>query len=184
MDSGSESAATPKSNAIANSVNSNNTNSVPAQSFTNQTPKSQTLKSDPAEHSQFITKKRLQNLVKEVDPSEQLDEEVEEMLLQLADDFVETTISAACLLAKHRHANTVEVKDVQLHLGIETDIYIIIEKDVNSHDKLKQILFTEKNWNMWIPGFGTDEIRPYKRSTVTESHKQRLALIRKCVKKY
>ncbi|XP_014226291.1 transcription initiation factor TFIID subunit 12 [Trichogramma pretiosum] len=158
MDSGSESATTPKSNAIANSVNSNNTNSVPAQSFTNQTPKSQTLKSDPAEHSQFITKKRLQNLVKEVDPSEQLDEEVEEMLLQLADDFVETTISAACLLAKHRHANTVEVKDVQLHL--------------------------EKNWNMWIPGFGTDEIRPYKRSTVTESHKQRLALIRKCVKKY
>lgn len=39
------------------------------------------------------------------------------MLLQLADDFVETTVNAACLLAKHRHANTVEVKDVQLHLG-------------------------------------------------------------------
>lgn len=56
-------------------------------------------------------------MVKEVDPTEQLDEEVEEMLLQLADDFVETTVNAACLLAKHRHANTVEVKDVQLHLG-------------------------------------------------------------------
>lgn len=55
--------------------------------------------------------------MKEVDPTEQLDEEVEEMLLQLADDFVETTVNAACLLAKHRHANTVEVKDVQLHLG-------------------------------------------------------------------
>lgn len=52
-----------------------------------------------------------------MDPTEQLDEEVEEMLLQLADDFVETTVNAACLLAKHRHANTVEVKDVQLHLG-------------------------------------------------------------------
>ncbi|XP_014217618.1 transcription initiation factor TFIID subunit 12 [Copidosoma floridanum] len=107
---------------------------------------------------QFLTKTRLQDLVKEVDPTEQLDEEVEEMLLQLADDFVETTINAACLLAKHRHANTVEVKDVQLHL--------------------------EKNWNMWIPGFGTDEIRPYKRATVTEAHKQRLALIRKSIKKY
>lgn len=59
----------------------------------------------------------MQDLVKEVDPTEQLDEEVEEMLLQLADDFVETTVNAACLLAKHRHANTVEVKDVQLHLG-------------------------------------------------------------------
>ncbi|XP_003698472.1 transcription initiation factor TFIID subunit 12 isoform X2 [Apis florea] len=107
---------------------------------------------------QFLTKTRLQDLVKEVDPTEQLDEEVEEMLLQLADDFVETTVNAACLLAKHRHANTVEVKDVQLHL--------------------------RRNWNMWIPGFGTDEVRPYKRATVTEAHKQRLALIRKSIKKY
>ncbi|XP_043282809.1 transcription initiation factor TFIID subunit 12 [Venturia canescens] len=107
---------------------------------------------------QFLSKARLQDLVKEVDPTEQLDEEVEEMLLQLADDFVETTVNAACLIAKHRHANTVEVKDVQLHL--------------------------ETNWNMWIPGFGTDEVRPYKRATVTEAHKQRLALIRKSIKKY
>lgn len=132
--------------------------------YTPQPPKQQT-----AQHSsisstccndfpQFLTKTRLQDLVREVDPTEQLDEEVEEMLLQLADDFVETTVNAACLLAKHRHANTVEVKDVQLHL--------------------------ERNWNMWIPGFGTDEVRPYKRATVTEAHKQRLALIRKSIKKY
>ncbi|XP_057324613.1 transcription initiation factor TFIID subunit 12 [Microplitis mediator] len=107
---------------------------------------------------QFLTKSKLQDLVREVDPTEQLEEEVEEMLLQLADDFVETTVNAACLLAKHRHANTVEVKDVQLHL--------------------------ERNWNMWIPGFGTDEVRPFKRATVTEAHKQRLALIRKSIKKY
>lgn len=52
-----------------------------------------------------------------MDASEQLDEEVEEILLQLADDFVESTINAACLLAKHRKANIVDVKDVQLHLG-------------------------------------------------------------------
>lgn len=37
---------------------------------------------------------------------------------------------------------------------------------------------------MWLPGFGTDELRPYKRSVVTEAHKQRLALIRKTLKKY
>ncbi|PSN51555.1 Transcription initiation factor TFIID subunit 12 [Blattella germanica] len=101
---------------------------------------------------------QVKNLVREVDPTEQLDEEVEELLLQLADDFVESTVGAACLLAKHRKASTVEVKDVQLHL--------------------------ERNWNMWIPGFGTDELRPYKRATVTEAHKQRLALIRKALKKY
>lgn len=136
--------------------------------FVTQSPKQQTAQQPSTQQQQqqssfndfpqFLTKTRLQDLVKEVDPTEQLDEEVEEMLLQLADDFVETTVNAACLLAKHRHANTVEVKDVQLHL--------------------------ERNWNMWIPGFGTDEVRPYKRATITEAHKQRLALIRKSIKKY
>ena len=36
---------------------------------------------------------RLTELVKEVDPSEQLDEEVEEILLQIADDFIEQTVT-------------------------------------------------------------------------------------------
>lgn len=42
----------------------------------------------------------------------------------------------------------------------------------------------ERQWNMWIPGFGNDELRPYKRAAVTEAHKQRMALIRKTIKKY
>ncbi|XP_055611835.1 transcription initiation factor TFIID subunit 12 isoform X2 [Uranotaenia lowii] len=108
--------------------------------------------------TQILTKPRLQELVREIDPTEQLDEEVEELLLQIADDFVENTVNSACALAKHRKVAKVEVRDVQLHL--------------------------ERNWNMWIPGFGTDELRPYKRATVTEAHKQRLALIRKAIKKY
>lgn len=106
----------------------------------------------------ILTKPRLQELVREIDPTEQLDEEVEEILLQIADDFVENTVNASCRIAKHRKVSKVEVKDVQLYL--------------------------EQNWNMWIPGFGTDEIRPYKRATITEAHKQRLALIRKAIKKY
>ncbi|XP_026473868.1 transcription initiation factor TFIID subunit 12-like isoform X2 [Ctenocephalides felis] len=106
----------------------------------------------------ILTKSRLQDLVREIDPTEQLDEDVEDLLLQLADDFVESTINAACLFTKHRHSKIVEVKDVQLHL--------------------------ERNWNMWIPGFGTDELKPYKRSTITESHKQRMNLIRRSLKKY
>ncbi|CAG9112773.1 Transcription initiation factor TFIID subunit 12 [Plutella xylostella] len=108
--------------------------------------------------TQLLSRPRLQELVREVDPTVQLDEEVEEMLLQLADDFIDTTLNAACALAKHRHAPTVELRDVQLHL--------------------------ERQWNMWIPGFGNDELRPYKRSAVTEAHRQRMALIRKTIKKY
>lgn len=30
----------------------------------------------------------------------------------------------------------------------------------------------ERSWNMWIPGFGNDEIRPFKKQATTEAHKQ------------
>lgn len=109
------------------------------------------------EGSQVLSKKKLQDLVREIDPNEQLDEDVEEMLLQIADDFIESVVTAACQLARHRKSNTLEVKDVQLHL--------------------------ERQWNMWIPGYGSDEIRPYKKACTTEAHKQRMALIRKTTKK-
>nr|SVE89000.1 EOG090X0HZC [Daphnia sinensis]SVE92126.1 EOG090X0HZC [Daphnia sinensis] len=108
--------------------------------------------------NQVLTRSRLQDLVREVDPNEQLDEEVEELLLQIADDFIESTVNASCQLAKHRQATALDVTDVQMHL--------------------------ERQWNMWIPGFGTDELRPYKRAPVTEAHKQRMALIRKQMKKF
>ncbi len=40
-----------------------------------------------------------------------------QVLLDLADDFVEQAASFACALAKHRRSNTLDVKDVQLYLG-------------------------------------------------------------------
>lgn len=43
----------------------------------------------------LLTKPRLQELVREIDPTEQLDEDVEELLLQIADDFVENTVNIA-----------------------------------------------------------------------------------------
>ncbi|XP_071955627.1 transcription initiation factor TFIID subunit 12-like isoform X1 [Antedon mediterranea] len=107
--------------------------------------------------AQVLDKKKLQDLVREVDPNEQLDDDVEEMLLQIADDFIETVVTSSCQLAKHRKSNTLEVKDVQLYL--------------------------ERNWNIWVPGFGGEDVRTYKRPNVTEAHRQRMALIRKTLKK-
>ena len=66
--------------------------------------------------------------------------------MQIADDFIENVVNASCDIAKHRHSDTLEVKDVQLYL--------------------------ERAWNMWIPGFGSEEIRPYKRAPATEAHRQ------------
>uniref|UniRef100_A0A8C6RJS1 Transcription initiation factor TFIID subunit 12 n=1 Tax=Nannospalax galili TaxID=1026970 RepID=A0A8C6RJS1_NANGA len=99
-----------------------------------------------------VTGSCLRLLIREVDPNEQLDDNVEEMLLQIADDF-ESVGTAAFQLAWHRKSSTLEVKDVQLHL--------------------------QHQWNMWIPGFGAEEIQPYKKV----SHKQRMALIWKTTKK-
>ena len=31
---------------------------------------------------------------------------------------------------------------------------------------------TERCWNMWIPGFGGEEVRPFKKLATTEAHKQ------------
>lgn len=105
----------------------------------------------------ILDKRRIADLLKEVDPLEQLDDDAEELLMQIADDFIDNVVTASCQLARHRKSSTVEVKDVQFHL--------------------------ERHWNMWIPGFGSDEVRPYKRSAATEAHKQRLALIKKTLKK-
>ncbi|XP_055852251.1 transcription initiation factor TFIID subunit 12-like isoform X2 [Episyrphus balteatus] len=139
-------AGAAQTNSNHNSSNSHNSN-------TNSTKASNNIESQP-----ILSKSRLLELVREVDATAQLDEDVEELLLQIADDFVEDAIKSTCAYAKHRKVSKVEVRDVQLHL--------------------------ERKWNMWIPGFGTDEVRPYKRASVTEAHKQRLALIRKTIKKY
>lgn len=64
-----------------------------------------------------------------------------------------------------------------------SSIICSIERYLSAYTRL-YFNVLERNWNMWIPGFGTDEVRPYKRATVTEAHKQRLALIRKSIKKY
>jgi hypothetical protein len=62
---------------------------------------------------------RLAELVREVDPTEQLDEDVEEILLQIADDFIEQTVSQACALAKHRYrGNLSPFQRAQAFLGI------------------------------------------------------------------
>lgn len=96
-------------------------------------------------------KKRLQDLVNEVDPEEQLDEDVEEILLDIADEFIENVVSSACAIAKHRNSTTLEVEDVKLYL--------------------------ERKYKIWIPGFG--EIKPLPKKFHNEAHKQRMALINK-----
>jgi len=79
-----------------------------------------------------ITTKRIQQLVEQVaGPDERLDPEVEALLVDLADDFVESVASFACLLARHRQSNTIDVQDVRM--------------------------FLEKHWHMHVPGLSVGD---------------------------
>lgn len=144
----SNAAATLASSAVPPAAGSTNSPLTTAKAGT-----TSSVQSEP----KVLDKRRIADLLKEVDPLEQLDDDAEELLMQIADDFIDNVVTASCQLARHRKSSTVEVKDVQFHL--------------------------ERHWNMWIPGFGSDEVRPYKRSATTEAHKQRLALIKKTLKK-
>lgn len=107
----------------------------------------------PEPCSTILSKRSIQELVNQIDPSEKLDPEVEDVLVDIAEDFIDSVTTFGCSLAKHRKSNTLEAKDILLHL--------------------------ERTWNMTLPGFSGDEIKTFKKPVVNDIHKERLALIKK-----
>ncbi|KAF6165990.1 hypothetical protein GIB67_012887 [Kingdonia uniflora] len=103
--------------------------------------------------NQILSKRSIHELVTQIDPSEKLDPDVQDILVEIAEDFVESITTFACSFAKHRKSNTLEAKDILLHL--------------------------EKNWNIALPGFGGDEIKSFKKPFTNDIHKERLAAIKK-----
>lgn len=78
-------------------------------------------------------RRSIQDVVLSVDPNVRIEPEVEDLLLQIADEFIDSVTNFGCRLAKHRGSDSLEVKDLQLHL--------------------------ERNHNIRIPGFASDDTR-------------------------
>ena len=79
--------------------------------------------------------------------------EVEELLLDVGDDFLEHVAAGSAALARHRGAAMLEASDVRLHV--------------------------ERVWNMPLPGHGADEVEPMRLAGETETHRARLAAVRR-----
>ncbi|KAG8934746.1 Transcription initiation factor TFIID subunit 12 [Tulasnella sp. 418] len=93
-----------------------------------------TFKKDASSNSHDHQMRRtIKDLVASIDPNVKIDREVEDMLLDMADEFIDSVTNFACRLAKHRGSESLDVKDLQLHL--------------------------ERNHNIRIPGFSSDETR-------------------------
>ncbi|KAL8874052.1 MAG: hypothetical protein Q9174_000557 [Haloplaca sp. 1 TL-2023] len=104
-----------------------------------------------------LGRKKLEELVRQVtggvdgEEGETLSAAAEETLLDVADDFVDQVVTAACRLAKMRASQTLELRDVQLVL--------------------------ERNYNIRIPGYASDELRTVKKVQPTAAWTQKLAAV-------
>lgn len=72
------------------------------------------------------------------------------LLLNVADEFIDSVTNFACRLAKHRGGDTLEVRDLQLHLGLYS---------VSLHSPFSNTITLERNHNIRIPGFASDDTR-------------------------
>ncbi|EGV63204.1 hypothetical protein CANTEDRAFT_130715 [Yamadazyma tenuis ATCC 10573] len=108
----------------------------------------------PDNGGRVLTKRKLNELVQTIgadqgDGKTVIDGDVEELLLDLADEFINSVTGFACRLAKHRKVESIDVRDVQLHL--------------------------EKNWNIRIPGYSMDEIKSTRRWQPTPTYQQKVS---------
>ncbi|KAJ5110938.1 hypothetical protein N7532_001473 [Penicillium argentinense] len=72
-------------------------------------------------------------------------------VLSMADDFVDDVITQACRLAKLRPSSSLEIRDIQLVL--------------------------ERNYNMRISGFATDDLRTVKKPQPTQGWLQKMSAV-------
>lgn len=99
---------------------------------------------------------QIRQIAKEIDSTTVLNEDVQNVLQDFTNDFVDNIINQSIMLAKHRKGTTLQKNDIQLAL---------------------------QRFDLWVPGFGTKEPEKHKCRVPTEIHKERLKMVRNYKKK-
>lgn len=104
----------------------------------------------PDNDGRVLTKRKLNELITNLsidqgDTKPSVDNDVEELFLDLADEFVRSVMGFSCNLAKHRKLDKLDIRDVLLNL--------------------------ERNWGIKVPGYMPDEIKPARRWPKKPDHK-------------
>ncbi|KAK6459700.1 TFIID subunit (TBP-associated factor) [Scheffersomyces xylosifermentans] len=110
----------------------------------------------PDNGGRVLTKRKLVDLVNNIgmeegDAKTTMDNDVEEILLDLADDFISSVTSFACQIAKHRKVDKVDIRDFQLHL--------------------------ERNWGIRAPPYTSDEVKVAKKWQPNQEYTAKVAEI-------
>jgi len=105
-----------------------------------------------SEGQHVLSKKKLRELVMQVTGgSDSLTPDAEEVFLDLADTFIDQIVTSACKVAKLRQSPYLELRDLQLVL--------------------------ERNYNIRIPGYSSDELRTVRRYHPTPGWMQKVAAV-------
>jgi len=65
----------------------------------------------------LLSRTALRDFVRAIDPDLDLEQDVESLLMDVAEGFISSVIQESCELVHHRHGQMLEVRDLQLHLG-------------------------------------------------------------------
>ena len=83
------------------------------------------------------------------------DPAVEDFLLDVADDFIDSVMTFACKMAVHRKSEILEIKDIAVHL--------------------------ERAWDIVLPGYGSNELQEIKKPAEAKAHKRRMIDVRRAI---
>lgn len=105
-----------------------------------------------------------------------------QLLLELVDEMIESSVHFAARLAKHRKGSTLEVTDLQLHLRAASLHHTpSARRPAPDAPSLSPLLRSEQNHNIRVAGMTTDEVRPppptTRRRPVLSAHAARVAAV-------